>query len=250
MKEWLDIVFEDEALLVVNKPAGLVCHPTKGDESSSVVGRMRLSFGDDHDVRLLNRLDRETGGLLLLGKGAEATRELRRLFERGRVEKEYAAIVHGWPGADAMTLDGPIGMAAESVVAVRRCVRPDGRAARTDIRVTRRFEREEGRFALLSVSPQTGRTHQIRVHLAHCGHPIVGDKIYGGDGSAYLAFTRRELTDLQRLALLLPCHALHAVRLRFHWRGETREFASPPEPWFKGFVEGVPVNPGWEETYV
>jgi len=249
-EELLDIVHEDDALLVVNKPAGLVCHPTKGDERSSLVGRMRLAFGAEHDAHLLNRLDRETSGLLLLAKGDANARELRRLLERGRVVKEYVAVVHGWPDGEEGTIDAPIGLAENSAVAVRRGVRADGKEARTNFEVEQRFEREEGRFAVLRLLLSTGRTHQIRVHLAHLGHPIVGDKIYGGDERAYLDFTRRELSEARRIALMLPCQALHARSLRFDWRGEARTIAVEPASWFTDFIAGAPVNPDWEESYV
>lgn len=250
MDELLNIVFEDDALLVVNKPAGLVCHPTKGDERSSLVGRMRLAFGVDHEVHLLNRLDRETSGLVLLAKGNANAKGLRRVLEGGRMLKEYSAIVSAWPVADSGCVEGPIGLAETSEVAIRRCVREDGKVAITEYRVGRRFERPEGRFTLLNVMPRTGRTHQIRVHLAQIGHPIVGDKIYGPDERFFIRFTRRELGVEQRAALLLPCQALHARRLGFEWRGETMDFVAEPEPWFTGFVEGAPVNPDWAEAYV
>ena len=249
-EELLNKVFEDDALLVVNKPAGLVCHPTKGDECSSVVGRMRLAFGRTHGLHLLNRLDRETSGLLLLAKGDANARELRRLWERGRVAKDYVAVVRGWPVTDTGRINAAIGLAEQSEVAVRRCVREDGRPAQTEFTVRRRFNRPEGDFAELKVVPRTGRTHQIRVHLAHVGHPIVGDKIYGGDERAYLEFTRRELSADRRRELLLPCQALHARCLRFDWRGREWKFVVDPEPWFRDFVAGVPVSSAWEESYV
>jgi len=249
MADWLDMVFEDDALVVVNKPAGLVCHPTKGGDDSSVVGRMRLTFGGGHEVHLLNRLDRETGGLLLMAKGREAAGELRRLFDRGSMEKEYRAIVRGWPVADEASMTGSIGMATNSVVAVRRAVCADGKPARTDYRVCRRFDREEGRFAEVQLFPRTGRTHQIRVHLEAAGHPIVGDKIYGGDGEDYLAFIRRGLSVERRRSLMLPFHALHAQRVRFDWRGRAWVFEVLPEPWFDRFLSGDPVDVDWRQCH-
>ena len=107
------------------------------------------------------------------------------------------------------------------------------------------FTRAEGKFSLLRVEPLTGRKHQIRIHLAHVGHPIVGDKIYGGDELAYLAFVERRLEGPQRTRLLLANHALHAAELRFEWRGTTRHFTSPPETEFRAFLASWPPARPW-----
>jgi 23S rRNA pseudouridine1911/1915/1917 synthase len=230
------VIHEDEELLVINKPADLVCHPSKDGELSSLIGRVRLHLGADARPHLVNRLDRETSGVILVAKTDDAARELRRLWATHRVRKDYLAIVHGHVRDDRGTIDAPLGRDESSRVAIRDCVRPDGAASQTDFEVVRRFPRNGSPFSLLRVRPRTGRKHQIRIHLAHVGHPIVGDKIYGGDEDAYLALVERRLTDAQRARLLLPHQALHAERVTFAWRGREWTFACEPEAWFSGFL--------------
>ena len=130
--ELFDIIHEDRELLVINKPAGLVCHPTKGDEYSSLISRVRLHLGPDSRPHLVNRLDRETSGVTMVAKDLATARELRRLWEQRQVEKDYLAIAHGHPPETHGVIDAPLGKDVQSRVVIKDCVRADGAAARTE----------------------------------------------------------------------------------------------------------------------
>jgi 23S rRNA pseudouridine1911/1915/1917 synthase len=225
------VLHEDADLLVINKPADLVCHPSKDGELSSLIGCVRLHLGAGATAHLVNRLDRETSGVILVAKTSEAARALGKLWEARQVRKEYVALVHGHVAADTGTIDAPLGKDVHSRVAIKDCVRADGATSSTDYAVLERQTRSGAPYSLLRVLPRTGRKHQIRIHLAHLGHPIVGDKLYGGDEDCYLALVEHRLTAEHRARLLIPHHALHARSVSFQWKGVQRTFCCEPESW-------------------
>jgi len=237
VEKLLDIITETDDLLVINKPAGLVCHPTKGDAYSSLISRVRLHLGSA-EAHLVNRLDRETSGVILAAKSLPVARELRKIWESRSVRKHYLAIVWGRPSEARGVIDVPLGRDELSQVAIKDKVRPDGAAAQTEFVLERAFSRIEGEFSLLQVFPVTGRKHQIRIHLAHRGHPLVGDKLYGADEMLYLDFVHGRLSEAQRRRLLLLNHALHCRQVRFEWRGKDTVFEAPPEAEFNHFAGG------------
>ena len=243
----LDVIAEEDDLLVVSKPAGLVCHPTKAGPLSSLISRARLHLGERAVPHLIHRLDRETGGVLALATSESAGLGLRDLWQAGLISKEYWAIVHGvFPDGDRW-IDVPMGKDRTSRVAIRDGVVADGTGAEamTYVRRWEVFERDGRPFSLLRVWLYTGRKHQIRIHLSHLGFPIVGDKIYGPNEEHYLAFVERRLPESARAELLLPNHGLHAARLWIPWRGREREYSARPSPAFTAFVRGEPIR--WVE---
>jgi len=217
------VVAEGADWIVVDKPAGLLTHPTRPDGAPTLWDGLRqllaYELANRGQLSIITRLDRETSGLVLLALTPERARAFGLAMQRGEIRKKYRAIVRGWPEWDETVVEAPIirqGEVRESPVWLKRCVDARGAAAVTEFRVERRFERAEGRFAAVEARPRTGRTHQIRLHAAEAGHPLVGDKIYGGrGGEAYLEFIETGWTPRLREELLLPRHALQASGLGF-----------------------------------
>lgn len=214
---------------MVEKPPFLLVHPTKPDGPRTLWGELKhlLAFeiANGGQVSIVNRLDRETSGLVLVAKNAAAARRFGLMMQEQRIAKEYLAIVWGWPEWESTTVNAPLarqGVHVPSPIWLKQAIHPLGAAARTDFTVEKRFERgmAGNRFSIVRAVPQTGRTHQIRVHLASSGHPIVGDKIYGPDEKLYLEFIETGWTPELERQLLLPRHALHSAALEIE--GEER----------------------------
>jgi 23S rRNA pseudouridine1911/1915/1917 synthase len=181
----LPVIARGPGWLAVDKPPGLPVHPVNGVRDNSLIRLLRRQERCE-ELRLVHRLDRETSGVLLVAEEAEAARELSRAFRASRVHKEYLALVAGLVARDEGQIDLPIGDALDSRVYVRRAVQPAGQPARTGYRVERRLADS----TLLRLFPESGRRHQIRVHLAAIGHPILGDILYGGGDEDYLRLVR------------------------------------------------------------
>ncbi len=204
----LDIRYEDEWLLIINKPAGQLVHPTT-KESSGTVGNALMHYfavkGEAHAFHPVHRLDRDTSGLLLVAKEPQIQYQL---SPKGckNFQREYQAIIQGELTPAAGLIDAPIARALPSIIL--RKVSPDGQSARTHYRTVK----TNGELSLIELQLETGRTHQIRVHMAHLGHPLLGDDLYGGN----MDFIQRQ--------------ALHAFRLRFKhpMTGENLSITAPP----------------------
>jgi 23S rRNA pseudouridine1911/1915/1917 synthase len=241
------IVAEGPDWIVVDKPAGLLTHPTRPDGAPTLWDGLRqllaYELANRGQLSIITRLDRETSGLVLLALTRERARDFGLAMQRGAIGKEYLAVARGWPEWEATMVDAPIirqGEVRHSPVWLKRCVDGRGAAAQTHFAVERRFLRGGEKFALLRAKPLTGRTHQIRVHAAHLGHPLVGDKIYGGrEGAAYLEFIETGWTPGLQAELLLPRHALHAAALEFSDQAGVRRVEGALAPDLQEFAAGL-----------
>lgn len=190
----LDIIYEDDYLVVVNKPAGIPTHPSRNHYVGTLANGLMhylMEAGRNMTIRPINRLDKDTSGIVLFAKSSHVQHLMSLDRYKADMSKEYLALVQGRVEADSGTVDEPI--AREKAWSMKRVVREDGYRSVTHYRVIKRYDE----YSLLAIILETGRTHQIRVHMSHIGHPLLGDELYGGS---------RE--KIER-------HALHAYRIKF-----------------------------------
>jgi 23S rRNA pseudouridine1911/1915/1917 synthase len=211
------VLYEEPGFVVVDKGPGMVVHPARGNWKGTLVNALQFHFdtlstvGGEHRPGVIHRLDRDTSGLILIGKDDADHRTLARQFEDRTIAKEYRAIVYGVPSRDRDYIDRPIGH--HPTVREKMAIRNLEDGAREAVTFYEVLERFDG-FAHVRLKPETGRTHQLRVHLAHIGHPIVADKLYSGRASLTLAdLAGPTAPDASRV--LIDRQALHAQRLRF-----------------------------------
>jgi 23S rRNA pseudouridine1911/1915/1917 synthase len=201
----LDVIHEDEAIAVINKPAGLTVHPGAGQRDRTLANALAYRFGELSNVQgqlrpgIVHRLDKDTSGVLLVAKGDEAHHFLARQFRERTLRKEYLAIAHGVVELDSDLISLPIG--PDRHRPLRMAVRHDvGRASDTFYEVKERFHR----YTFVSVLPKSGRTHQIRLHFSALGHPLVADMIYGGRADNLPFFVRRQMLHAYRITFTHP----------------------------------------------
>lgn len=206
----IDVLYEDDDLLIINKQPGIIVHPTKGHPYHTIAnGLMKYmqDTGQEFKVRFANRIDMDTSGIVICAKNANCQDSISNQMKGQDVVKKYVAIVHGRVEDDCV-INLPVGRPDE--VSIRRCVMEEGKDATTIVKVLEAFDD----YSLLELTIMTGRTHQIRVHLSHIGHPIIGDALYEGEAPG-----------------LVERQALHAYHIEFiHPMTEERLTIEAPYP--------------------
>ena len=231
------VVYEDSTIFVVSKPAPLPVHAIGAYFQNTLLSILRKDIPEAEAYQLVHRLDAETSGLLLLVKDKNLVYPFQKQWE-GDVRKNYRAIVFGAFSSTQKRLDAPIGRNQESAVRMKLKVdREKGKPSVTEFELLE----TKGNFSLVEARILTGRTHQIRVHLEHLGHPIVGDKLYSGSDETFLHFYEKGWDEWLQQKVILPRMALHACRLEFtHVKtGEKMVFEDPMPEDLMAFWNGL-----------
>jgi 23S rRNA pseudouridine1911/1915/1917 synthase len=223
------LLAEERDFLVVAKPPHLLSHPTKPDGSSTLLGWLQARFPGEF-LALVNRLDRETSGVILVARSTEAASRFGAMTMRREIQKTYVAFVNGRVEEEHGLIDAPIGrlgISEDNPIWLRQGVIAPGdvrksAAARTEYWVLAAADS----CSCLKLRAHTGRLHQLRVHLASIGHPVIGDKVYGPDPALYLKFIVEGWTDEHQRVLGLERHALHAAELAFSWKDQDCHYRS------------------------
>jgi len=209
------IVSEEQDFLIVDKPAGWLVHPTRPDGTFTLIDWLRGEYPDEF-LSLISRLDRETSGLLLVGRGKENASIFGKMQQRREIQKSYLALVHGCP-PESGVIDQPLdrlGKHRPSQIYVRQAVIADTYPAQTEYKtVGTRIHPTIGEISLIEATPKTGRLHQIRAHFEHIGHAVVHDKIYGQPDRVFLNYIDKDFEKENKMAR----HSLHSAKISFFW---------------------------------
>ncbi len=240
-----DVLHRDDDLLVLDKPAGLTVHPSARYHRHTLTAVLRAALGPDHGWEMAHRLDRETSGVIVFGRHGRSASALKRAFQGRQVDKQYLALVRG-ELTGAARIDVPLGPAIDSRVRIKmgpRALAQGGMIARTDVEPIAAGRFRDEPITLVRARPRTGRQHQIRVHLAELGHPVLGDKLYGIDEQAFLdVVDHGRLMDDLAGDLGLARQALHAwsLALPHPEHGGTVSFTAP---WPSELAAILPLPP-------
>jgi 23S rRNA pseudouridine1911/1915/1917 synthase len=244
-----EILHDDDDVLVIDKPAGLPVHASAKFYFNTLTRVMGERF-PDLDLQICHRLDRETSGILVVAKGRRTSAIVKAAFAQKRVSKTYLAVVHGdppWPSLDSadpdFRIDAPLRVAGVNdptpLTGVRMLTGPGGLPSLTLVRIVER----RPPYSLLRCQPISGRQHQIRVHLAHAGYPIVGDKLYAHGDAIFMAFCDRGITADLAARFILPRHALHAASITFpHPRGQPLTLHAPLPKDLRALLDRSPLK--------
>ena len=205
-----EVLYEDDRVIVANKPSGMLVHPAGDKFVWALIGLFK-SARPNHVVDLVHRIDRETSGALLLSKDKEANSFLKIRLANRELQKRYQTIVHGCPDWDLREMNAPIGFSPSSKIRLRRAVLESGQQCRTTFRVMKRMNNH----TLIECHLHTGRTHQIRVHMEHLGHPLLGDKLYGQPDSTFIDYLDNGISEGLCTMIGFSRHCLHSSTIGF-----------------------------------